>query len=243
MIARHRMRFLLVSTLIGLVLLWHWSCAEPQAKQRDLVLHEDYHKIRDIISLADCDSPFGKYTTEVRSSADGSCYFHQKFAESDAPFIVKIDSSNSGFILNENDSVLNTLAREDVELIRGHEIHKMSIDPWFFFERLVYRKKAKQLNATFDLYTGLDKLKHPVKIYYQPDKKLISRIELRNPKDTSQTIEIVYDKWIQGKFGPMVKKVEIIQAKKDTFYFNFSSLKIRDETAYRDGFNTTHPNN
>ena len=78
----------------------------------------------------------------------------------------------------------------------------------------------------------MDKLDNPAKLLYNREEKLISKIELINPKDSSQSIEIHYDKWMDSKYGKMVKEIYIVQAKKDTFFFDFQSLKIKDGAGY-----------
>lgn len=212
------------------------SCSN-NTKQKEINLDKKYTEIQAIYSIANCDSPFGKYTTEVHSFIDGSCYFKQEFLDNNSPFIVKIDSNNKGYIIDENEIVMDTLGKLDVEMIRGHEIHKMTINPEFYFKNLVYQKQNKHLGIDHELYNGNDVLNNPVEIIYNRNKKLISKIELINPKDSTQLIEILYDKWIQSNFGNMAKEIRIVQAKKDTFHFNYSSLKIRDKNGYTNIFN------
>ena len=216
------------------------SCIEKDGEQKGLYLSEGYDQILDIISIADCDSPFGKYTTEVHSFKKGGCFFEQNFADSNSSFIVKVDSNQRGYILNEMEIITDTLSESDVEMIRGHEIHKMSIDPHFFFKDIDYINQASSQESGQERYRGKDRINNPVEITYDPNKKLISKIESLNPRDTSQIIEILFDKWIPSTYGDMVKEIRIIQAKKDTFYFDFVTLKIRDETGVND---VIHPKN
>ena len=213
-----------------------FSCKKKQSREKVLLLQPDYSQIQDIVSIADCDSSFGKYVTEVRSYFDGSCYFLQKFADSDSPFIVKIDAANNGFSVDEKEVVLDTLAPSDVEMIRGHEIHKMSMNPSFFFDGLEYVKQLKYLETDHQLFSGIDRLKNPVELVYNKEEKYISKIEMRNPKDTSQTIEIFFDTWTKSNFGDLAKEIRIVQAKKDTFNFNFRTVKVKDKTGYNKVF-------
>lgn len=224
--------------LICFLVILIFSCSKKRKVDNDLILQSNYDQILDIVSIADCDSPYGKYVTEVRSFSDGSCFFFQKFADTDAPFIVKLDSLNNGYIINEKELIIDTLSRSDVEMIRGHEIHKMSINPRYFFDSIVYEKQIAYLNYDHQLFSGIDKLNNPVKILYNEEKNLISKIELQNARDATQLIEIIIDKWEKSKYGDLVKEIRIIQAKKDTFYFHFKSLKVRDKTSYNSVYNT-----
>lgn len=220
-----------INYLFALLVAMQWSCTE-KPKDKTIVLSSDYQKIQDIVSVAHCSSPFGQYITEVHSLADGSCYFKQLFSDSDSPFIVKLDSLNNGYLVTENDSVVTTLSPEDVEMIRGHEFHKMSMDPWQFYTNIHFDKNVTHLGADHERYLAMDRLDNPAKLLYNREEKLISKIELINPKDTSQTIEIHYDKWVDSTYGKMAREIYIVQAKKDTFFFDFRSLKIKDGTGY-----------
>ncbi|WP_207097052.1 hypothetical protein [Allomuricauda sp. CAU 1633] len=206
------------------------SCSEKETKKGILTLHENYGQIHDIISIADCHSPFGAYTTEVHSLSNGSCYFIQQFSEDEAPFRVSVDSVYQGYLIDENNNVTDTLSQEDVEMIRSHEIHKMSIAPNHYYTGLRYKKKVTEQKKELELYQGVDRLGNSVQLFYKPDEKLISKIEFRNPKDTTQTIELIYDRWVESEYGEMAKEIRIVQAEKDTFYFNFRFLEIRGES-------------
>ncbi len=205
------------------------SCTEKQSKEEILSLNPKYEEIEDIISIANCRSPFGTYTTEVHSMADGSCYFMQKFSDMEAPFKVHVDSIYQGYVMDETNVVLDTLLKEDVEMIRSHEIHKMSIDPSNFYSNLQFKNKVVHQEKEHELYLGEDGLGNLVRLLFSPDEKLISKIEMRNPKDTTQTIELFYDSWVPSKYGEMAKEIRIVQAKKDTFFFDFQSLEIKGE--------------
>ncbi len=205
------------------------SCTEKQSKEEVLSLNPKYEEIEDIISIASCRSPFGTYTTEVHSMADGSCYFIQKFNDAEVPFTVKVDSVHQGHLIGENNQVIDTLSQEDVEMIRSHEIHKMSINPNHFYTNLEYENNVTQQEKQHQLYKGVDRLGNSVHIFYNRTAKLISKIEMRNPKDTTQTIELFYDGWAESEYGEMAKEVRIVQAAKDTFFFHFKSLEIRGE--------------
>ena len=209
------------------------SCNEQRNLQNKLVLQADYQQINDILSIADCNSSFGNYSTEVHSFKNGASYFRQDFGDDAPSFTVKLDSDNNGFIIDENKFVLDTLAIEDIEMIRGHELHKISIEPWYYFKDISFEKQIMNLGKSMALFIGKDKLGHPIELFYDPRKKTITKISMLNPKDSSQTIEILYITWIPTAYGDLAKDIKIVQAKKDTFHFNFTSLKIRDKTGLK----------
>ena len=165
------------------------SCSN-NTKQKEINLDKKYTEIQDIYSIANCDSPFGKYTTEVHSFIDGSCYFKQEFLDNNSPFIVKIDSNNKGYIIDENEVVMDTLGKLDVEMIRGHEIHKMSINPKFYFKNLVYQMQEKHLGNDHELYNGNDVLNktnaiicycNRIVTIFDNEIPFVGSVESRNP--------------------------------------------------------------
>lgn len=221
------------SWLLCVLLVVFCSCGE---KQYQIIIPESYTEINDIIAIADCSSPFGDYLTEVRSKGDGSCVFIQKFNNTDAPFIVRLDGINTGYVVNEQDVVTDTLSREDVEMIRGHEIHKMSITPGFFFNTINFEKQTDYRGSTHEQYSAKDGLDNPVSILYHPEGERITKIELRNPMDIQQSIEILFNAWTETKYGELANDVSIVQAQKDTFNFYFKSLKIYDTSGNKTSY-------
>ena len=215
---------------IGLFIVILCSCAEKPAEHGQLVLQSEYQLIGDIISKANCDGPFGKYTTEIHSLEDGSCFFRQEFGDTIPPFLVSVDSENSAYLLNEEDEVMDTLAPQDVEMIRGHEMHKMAASPDFFFDELSFENQIKYQDRDYDLFKGKDGLKNTALLYYEKENQRIDKIQLLNPRDTTETIEIIYSNWQASEYGEMAEHITIVQAKKDTFYFDFVSLEVREKT-------------
>ena len=169
--------------------LGYLACNDSDKKK--LFLPPEYDQIQDILSIASCNSPFGRYTTEVNSYRDGSTYFYQKFDDRDRPFIVRIDSSSQGFLISPKDSIKDTLGLAEVEMIRGNEFHKLSSNPKFFFDDIRYEGQMIHNSQSHDLFNGIDKLKNEVNLLYNDEAQSISKIELLNPLDTSQIIEII----------------------------------------------------
>jgi hypothetical protein len=175
--------------LFSLSTLGYLACNDSDKKK--LFLPPEYDQIQDILSIASCNSPFGRYTTEVNSYRDGSTYFYQKFDDRDRPFIVRIDSSSQGFLISPKDSIKDTLGLAEVEMIRGNEFHKLSSNPKFFFDDIRYEGQMIHNSQSHDLFNGIDKLKNEVNLLYNDEAQSISKIELLNPLDTSQIIEII----------------------------------------------------
>lgn len=202
------------------------SCIQTPGISNKLKLDSRYNQIQEIVAIADCDGPFGKYITEVRSSRNGECYFKQEFEQDPRPFIVRINSNHQGFMLDDQEAVVDTLRMEDVLMIRGHENHFMHALPHLRFEEINFEKKIRQEGQDFDLYLGKDLLNQNVKFYYLADSNRIEKLEFINPVDTTQLIEVIHKKWKQTEFGELVKELEVVQAEKDTFKFNYHTIRI-----------------
>lgn len=199
------------------------------AKKEDpnkLLLPPGYAEINDIRSFARCKGPQGNYTTSVHSASDGSCTFTQEYEYRPLPFLASLTADNRGYVIDSNQRITDTLPNDAVEMIRSHEFHRMHSNPAHFFRSLVFEKDMDKTTAQF---RASDRLGYPVHIYYNRHDKLISRVEMLNPADTGQAIEIIFKSWTNSAYGKLVKELEIIQAKKDSFYFDFTSVLINQK--------------
>ncbi|MEO0573688.1 MAG: hypothetical protein AAF039_18455, partial [Bacteroidota bacterium] len=96
-------------------------------------------------------------------------------------------------------------------------------NPKSFFNQITFEKYVEN---EIELYSGIDRLDNPVEIYYDRTIKQIRIIEFPNMMDTTEVIKIEYKKWMESDYGKLAKKIEIIQAKKDTFNFDFKTVEI-----------------
>ena len=108
-------------------------------------------------------------------------------------------------------------------MIRGHDIHWMQTHPAKFFNQINFEK---ELDSGSELFTGRDGLNNPVKIIYDREQEQILKIELLNSMDSTEVIEIISKAWTNSEYGKLVKEVDIIQAKMDTFNFYFEHIEI-----------------
>jgi len=213
-----RIQILLILLLAGM-----FSCDRKKTNTKELVLDPRYQQIEKISTLANCRGPQGNYTTEVNSSAQGDCFFSQAYEDSDQLFHAMVTPEDKGFVLDKDQNTVDTLAIEAVMMIKSHDFHRLHTNPEDFFNQITFDKKV---DKETDLYRAFDKLENEVKLFYHREEERIAKIELLNPMDTSQTIEVINKQWIDSEYGKMVKEIELIQAKKDTFYFNFEKIDI-----------------
>lgn len=210
--------FLLICTL-GIV-----SCIKTKKDPKGvLTLNPKYLQIDLISSFANCKSPNGDYITKVNSKKDGSLSFYQKFENRDAPFIAEIRSDNTGYVIDESKKVVDTLASLSVEMIRSHDFHRIQTNPKAFYHQI---KFDKALESGRELYTAVDRLGNPVKLFFDRTNNQLRNIEFLNMMDTTEVIQIRYKAWEDSDYGKLAKEIEIVQAKKDTFSFHFETIYI-----------------
>ena len=205
------------------VLLALCACAErtDQETANQLDLDPMYKKVKTIISLADCNGPGGVYTTEVHSSRDSYTFFKQEF--DDGSFEVFLNKKG-GWTIDSSGEKGDAISINQVEMIRGHELHKMHMMPELLFTDLSHVGTENYHGVLCEKYQGLDHLKHPVHLYNDQESQLVRGVTLQNSLDTSEIIEIFNSHWTDSDYGKVVEKASIIQAGKDTFFFDFKSV-------------------
>lgn len=199
------------------------ACHKPGSHLQGITLDSRYTQIKNFETVAECRGPKGTYTTKVESDTNRNCLFSQFYDYNNTPFHALLTSDTTGYIVNDKKNILDTLPQEVIEMVKSHDFHRLLTKPGQFFENITFTKK---LEPQLELYQAKDGLGNPAKLYYNPSSQLISKVELLNPLDTTQFIEIINQKWMDSAYGKMVKELEIIQARKDTFHFSFKSVKL-----------------
>jgi len=180
----------------------------------------DRDKVQNLVSLAECVSPGGKYTTEIHTASGGYSYFKQVYSYKPKPFEAVIEHKDSGYITGDS---LIALSKEAISMIRGHEFQNiiLEIDKRFHdFEKPekidtrgeeVYRVKAK------------DELKNVSLLFFDQKTRLLSAIHSKNPADPKEVIEIKFSNWQQQQEFLLPKHIDINQGAK-RFSFDFTKV-------------------
>ena len=205
-----------------------WSSCSVDSAIEEITLDPLYSDIVKIYTVALCEGPNGRYITEVQSDMEGDCVFSQLYESDATPFVAKLTNDDQGYILDSTYNIIDTLALAAVVMIRSHEFHRMNIDPYSFFSGIKYSAKSHDKDALLLKYIGIDKMKNPIEIYFDKDQGTINQINMLNPVDTSETIQIINKSWTNSDYGKMVKDLEIIQAERDTFTFNFKKVALNE---------------
>ncbi|MBK7375013.1 MAG: hypothetical protein IPJ02_05445 [Chitinophagaceae bacterium] len=176
--------------------------------------------INNIISLANCLSPKGRYTTEMHTARGGYAYFKQTYSYGPEPFEAVIKDKATG--MQAGDPV-KRLSRESIYSIRGHAFQNivLEVDKRFHHfeepERIdtggvkAYRVKAK------------DELNNACLLFFDLETGLLSAIHIQNPADVNEIIKTSFSNWRKVQELQMPYHVEIRQGEK---IFTFEFIKI-----------------
>lgn len=203
-----------------------YSCANENKQTAEEVIQTsldavgtkaDREKIQNLVSLADCMSPKGKYTTEIHTASPGYSYFKQVYSYKPAAFEAVIENKTQGYVIGDS---IKSLPKEAVYTIRSHEFHNIifEVDQRFHdFEKpenieadgmKAYRLKAK------------DELKNECTLFFDIKTGLLSALHFQNPADAKEIIKIKLSIWKKLQDLLLPQHVDIDQSgKKYTFDF------------------------
>ena len=206
-----------------------YSCSNPEDQSAEKIIQAslnaigkkaDSEKIKNLVSLADCISPNGKYTTEIHTDSGGYSYFKQVYSYKPKPFEAVIENKDSGFIISDT---LVPLSKEIISMIRGHEFQNiiLEVDKRFHdFEKpekidtskvMAYRIKAK------------DELNNVCLLFFDQKTKLLSAIHSQNPADPKEVIETEFSNWQTQQQLLLPKHIDIKQGEK-RYSFDFTKI-------------------
>lgn len=200
------------------------ACINNEPPQ--LQLPAEYQQIKSIEAEAQCRGPRGAYTTSVLSFTGGACSFSQNYSYKDEIYRAIIRPDYKGFTIDSSGKILDTLSAEAVEMIRSHDFTRMFARPQDLFQAISFQKKV---DAHTHVFQAKNRLNAPVALFYDYKEKRISRVDLLNPADSTQVIEIVPTQWTDTGFGKLVSALYIVQGGKDTFGFEYKVLKINQK--------------
>jgi hypothetical protein len=183
----------------------------------------DSKLVQTIITKADCTSPNGAYTTEIHSSSDGYLFFRQIADKDKSEYKAVVLNKEEAFDLKDGFTLGDKIPKEAIVMLQGHDFQRMALTPEFFFGTLKYEGKETFQSEKCKKYKGTDALGNPVSLFFNK-KEQLSGLSFPNSLNPSETIEILFKEWGTSDYGQIVKKVEIIQAGKDVFTFNFTEV-------------------
>jgi len=180
----------------------------------------DRDKIQNLVSLAECVSPSGKYSTEIHTASGGYSYFKQVYSYKPKPFEAVIRNKTEGFIVTDS---MITLSKEAVSVIRGHEFQNIVLEVGQRFHDFEKPEKIDSGGVKAYRIMAKDELNNKCLLFFDLKTGLLSAIHSQNPDDIKEVIKIKFSNWqkVQGLLLP--HHVDIDQSGK-IYAFEFTKI-------------------
>ena len=173
--------------------------------------------IKTITALANCEGPLGTYTTNLYSDLEGYTLFQQVYSYREKEYLAITYFDSTGYsVLGDS---LETLSKESIFTIKGHEFHKIALFPEQYFYPLC--------GADCDTLHTKDKLGNPATLYFDEQQRL-QVMKFLNPFNTEESIEVFYKDYLLLEGHWVAHTIDIIQDRKDTYSFHFSEIAFND---------------
>ena len=177
--------------------------------------------LRNIVAHAECTSPEGAYTTDLLADHEGFLEFRQAYGYREGGFAAQVQGDSLAQSMDDEGRVGESLEKPVIAMLQGHNFFWMYLQPGLFF---------KELDTLDPLHwRAKDALDNPVEILRDDHHYQVQQILLRNSLDTSELITINYLQFDSTAFGPLPQELEVVQAGRDTFHFEFTDVALNTD--------------
>ncbi len=175
-----------------------------------------------LISVAQCTSPSGAYTTEVHTHRNGYAYFKQVYSYRESPFELITKGASSGFIPGKIQEVVSP---NMVYAIRSHHFHNVILEIQQRFHDFEPAQLVTISGQNFFHINARDELTHPCSLFFDTATHRLSAFHIQNPDSSLEIIKTRFSDWriVQGLALP--HHLEIEQGDK-IFTFNFVKINL-----------------
>ncbi len=180
--------------------------------------------LHNVVMIADCRGPEGSYRTEMHTTAQGYLFFRQDASYRDEIFEGVVFNDSVGYQVQTGDQLGEALSLEVINMLSSHNVFWMRLLPNRFFRNI--ERDSSGLTAS-----AADVLGNPVTLHYDSSHYRLASVQLQNAMELSEDIEIYFDSFSESAFGDLPKTVRFIQAHRDTFFFDFTSVELNSATA------------
>jgi hypothetical protein len=182
----------------------------------------DREQIKNLVSLADCISPNGKYTTEIHTAQDGYSYFKQVYSYRPVTFEAVIENKTNGYVIGDS---IKPMSREAIYTIRGHEFHNIQLEVDQRFHDLGEPEIMETNSMKTCQLKAKDELNNDCLLLFDVKTGLLSAIHFQNPDSTKEIIKTSFSNWKKVQELLLPHHVDIDQSGK-LYSFDFTNISF-----------------
>ena len=195
-----------------------------EASENVIAADSTRKQYQNLISVADCVSPMGKYTTQVNSTSDGYMYFRQVFSYKPEKFEAVLLPNDSAWY-SLDDTVRKNIPKETIFVIRSHAFHNLLFELQKRFHDFEKAEIVDRFGTKLYKITAKDVLKHACNLYFDTsDRRLVAWVFI-DPDKPKEMVEVRFFDWKNVSSFNLPYRVEILQGG-EKFVFNYSKLEI-----------------
>lgn len=179
-------------------------------------------KVENMITIANCVSPSGNYTTEVHTTPDGYTLFRQEYTYNPSPFEAIIENDTAGYSIADPSA---NLPPEAVYVVRSHAFHLQLLQVQQRFHSFSRQDTVQKGDTTLYRIRAKDELDNDCTLYFDPDTGLLSILEILNPDNKQEMISTQFTEWRKTGDLKLPYHINIYQGSK-LFTFDFLRIDI-----------------